>query len=347
MNTMVASESELVSFAGDPTIAELLDPTARLAESLARHEEGRSSSPEQLVECVRQIQEIGLVDLLTAGGDLFSPDSMLFHVADLLGNANLTAAWQGLIGVPAAAVLALSGNGDNAGEFPMAYPLKRPQAGWSLLRPLLPADGSARVWLLDGYRLIGPGRISDESQQTELLGFPHGRSARIDDGCRDDWPAYTLSVQSHRQLISLSYALICGLLSGALRRLVKEAYSYAKTRRSAGKPINQHQAVALRLADLALNQQGVLLYLHTAVEQGKQVGCERGMYELNVDYIVECSAKIAKDAVQVAAAHGYVEGLPFKKLFEQSRTLTSCLALMSDASDVVRNRVNDDLSRSD
>lgn len=347
MNTIVVSESELVSFTGDPTIAELLDPTARLAESLAGHDEGRTSSPEQLAECVRQIREIGLVDLLIAGGDLFSPESMLFHVADMLGNANLTAAWEGLIGVPAATALAMSGNDGNAGEFPMAYPLMRPQAGWSLLQPLPSANGSARVWLLDGYRMIGPGEISSGSTQSELLGFPHGRSVRIDDSCRRNWPAYALSVHSHRRLISLSYALVSGLLSGALRRMVKEAYDYAKTRKSAGKPISQHQAVALRLADLALNQQGIHLYLHAAAEQGRQVRCEHGMYEINVDYVVECAARIAKDAVQVAAAHGYVEGLPFKRLFEQSRTLTSCLALMSDASDVVRNRASDDLPGSD
>jgi hypothetical protein len=47
--------------------------------------------------------------------------------------------------------------------------------------------------------------------------------------------------------------------------------------------------------------------------------------------LADLAAAIARDAVQVAAAHGYVEGLNFKRLFSQSRTLASMLLLM-DAS---------------
>ncbi len=34
--------------------------------------------------------------------------------------------------------------------------------------------------------------------------------------------------------------------------------------------------------------------------------------------------------MQIAGAHGYVEGLPFKRLFEQTRSLTNTFSLAVD-----------------
>jgi alkylation response protein AidB-like acyl-CoA dehydrogenase len=131
----------------------------------------------------------------------------------------------------------------------------------------------------------------------------------------DTWRAYC---EAH-------VALLLGLLDGACERLTHEAYAYAKERRSAGKPISQLQAVALRLADIALNRAALALYLSAAVEQTDASGSPAGLSGLSVPHVADLAFRISRDAVQIAAAHGYVEGLPFKRLFEQVGTLVGVL----------------------
>jgi len=123
-------------------------------------------------------------------------------------------------------------------------------------------------------------------------------------------------------------ALLGGLLCGVSERLAEEAHAYARVRESGGKPINQYQAVALRLADLDMNLEALLL--------SGAVTFEPMLADDNLDasepaLLADLAFSIARDAVQVAAAHGYVEGLPFKRLFSQSRTLASMLLLVNAA----------------
>lgn len=340
MSYMSRSESEVICFASGPTVDEVRRTAARLAGRLQRYEESRQSQATELREAARQVHEMKLLDLLTTDeSDQVIPEAMLFHVADSLGAANLTAAWQGLSGVPVGVALALSGYHAGDRELALALPLAESLAGWFLLVPLLLPNERKRVWLLDGCNLVGPAEIADGEPHTSLLGFPHGGILKMQRGVGQRLSTSPLSITTHQRLLNMSFSLIAGLLSGALRRMVDEAYAYARRRKSAGKPIGQHQAVALRLADLALCQQGLALYLQAAIEQPAEVGCE-GARSINLDYVAECSARIASDAVQVAAAQGYVEGLPFKKLFEQTRTLVSSMALMSDASARVTIRHN-------
>ena len=250
---------------------------------------------------------------------------MVFHVADSLAAANLTAAWHGLSGVPAALALSLSGH--DALDLPLAVATSGPPSGWLLVRPLVLANEPAGAWLPHGRTLVELDQVPVGDPITGLLGFPHGAVNRIDGGAHRGCRRFTLNDVAQERLLDVSYALLSGLLSGALRRVVEEAYAYARTRNSAGKPINQHQAVMLRLAELALRQQSMALYLQATAERQPEIGCQ-GRAGINVDHIAWCAGWVAEDAVQVAAGHGYVEGLPFRRLFEQIRTLASAIALL-------------------
>lgn len=333
LNIAASSSSTAVSFAGDPGVTEILHATSSLPSRLRRCDESRQSQRLALLACSRQVRELQLLELLTGDRESQLPaGSTLFHVAQLLAAANVTVAWHALSGVPAGIALAAAGYRGRGIGLPLALPLAEPMAGWLLLTPLIASDeGQQAMWLEDSRALVGPIEIPGNDSCAGLLGFVHGGAIRADRELARALPVVTLSEQSRRQLDEASFALFAGLISGALRRMVDEAFAYARTRKSAGKPINQHQAIALRLADLALNQQGLDLYLQAAVEESREVGCEAGPQEMNIDYIAACSARISTDAVQVAGAPGYVEGLPFKRLFEQTRTLVSCMALMSDA----------------
>lgn len=331
MSLALLSESQ-ISFADDPIIGEVRRTTARLAQRLQRYDESRQSDVAALREAIRHVRQIQLLDLLTGQErDADIPEAALFHVADSLGAANLTVAWQGLRGVPVGVALTASGHHADDRALALALPWVGAPAGWLLIAPLCLPNERTQAWLLDGSNLVGPSEIADRERHSSLLGFPHGGIVQLHRGAGQSLSIVSLSTTTYRRLLDLSFALLAGLLSGALRRMVDEAYAYARTRKSGGKAISQHQAVALRLADLTLNQQGIALYLQAAIEQPAAVGCE-GPRNVNIDYVDQCSARIASDAVQVAAAHGYVEGLAFKRLFEQTRTLVSSMALMSDAS---------------
>jgi hypothetical protein len=123
-------------------------------------------------------------------------------------------------------------------------------------------------------------------------------------------------------------ALLGGLLCGVSERLAEEAHAYARARESAGKPIDQYQAVALRLADIDMNLDALLLSASVAYEP---MLAEEAMHASEPALLADLAFAIARDAVQVAAGHGYVEGLPFKRLFSQSRSLASMLLLVDAA----------------
>jgi len=126
------------------------------------------------------------------------------------------------------------------------------------------------------------------------------------------------------RLAPLCRARVLGLLAAATRTAVVEAFRYARARETGGRPIAQHQAVAVRLAELALAERAVALTAPdlAALAAGSDEGEAASMR-----YVAELGARIARDAVQVAGAHGYVEGLPFRRLFERIKTLSALLAL--------------------
>jgi hypothetical protein len=121
-------------------------------------------------------------------------------------------------------------------------------------------------------------------------------------------------------------ALLTGLIAGACQRLTDEAFAYAKQRQSGGKPISQFQAVAMRLADLAMSQAALSLYLEATATSGTAHAPVS-----SASYVSEAACAIARDAVQTAAGHGYVDGLPFMRLHEQVYMLCALLTAWSDA----------------
>jgi butyryl-CoA dehydrogenase len=106
---------------------------------------------------------------------------------------------------------------------------------------------------------------------------------------------------------------------GIARGAFEAAARYACDRRTFGKRIIDHQAIAFMLADMEIELEAArLLTLRAAVakSQGKRHSVESSMAKL---YASEAANKIAKDAIQVHGGNGYVTEYPVERFFRDAK----------------------------
>lgn len=312
--------SDFISFTPGHAALEVSDAVSRLCAALRKTGDDASVAHESLGASVREVESLDVALLLSASVEADAVADTLFHIASALASANPTAAWQGLLPVPAGVALHDLPEYEGLAATMLALP-GTGRALWSPV-PLWPLSGE--VLSIEADALLGPLVLSAQAPSSVLPGFAHGRLARFDPpdhgtGRRQLRPT------AQQRLRELSTTLLAGLLDGAVRRIAEEAYAYAASRQSFGKPISQHQAVMLRLADIALDQQSLSLYLQGFAQSAARFEPKVSTCGMNTGHISDCAARIARDSLQIAAAHGYVEGLPFKRLFEQIRTIDAAL----------------------
>jgi alkylation response protein AidB-like acyl-CoA dehydrogenase len=113
-------------------------------------------------------------------------------------------------------------------------------------------------------------------------------------------------------------ALAVGLAQGAY----EAALSYAKERRSFGKPIASFQAIQWKLADAATKIEAARLLTYRAAylkEQGKRTTLESSMAKL---YASEIAVRVADDCVQIHGGYGFVKDYPAEKFFRDVKLTT-------------------------
>lgn len=115
------------------------------------------------------------------------------------------------------------------------------------------------------------------------------------------------------------FAILLGLAWGVASRLVLEAFKWSRIRTSFGKIIANHQAVAIRLAELSLNISTLKCLILDSLLKYSVLSIENfgNLALLSAELLLS----IARDAMQVAGGHGFVDGLPFKRLYEQSAVI--------------------------
>eukprot|EP01102_Stenamoeba_stenopodia_P012554 TRINITY_DN3982_c0_g1_i1.p1 TRINITY_DN3982_c0_g1~~TRINITY_DN3982_c0_g1_i1.p1 ORF type:complete len:424 (+),score=117.68 TRINITY_DN3982_c0_g1_i1:175-1446(+) len=106
---------------------------------------------------------------------------------------------------------------------------------------------------------------------------------------------------------------------GLAKRALDEATSYALTRKTMGKPIAEHQAVAFMLADMAVGIEGARLLTHRAaweIDQGR-----RNTYYASIakSYASDVANKAASDAVQIFGGAGFNTEYPVEKLMRDAK----------------------------
>jgi butyryl-CoA dehydrogenase len=106
---------------------------------------------------------------------------------------------------------------------------------------------------------------------------------------------------------------------GIARAALEDALAYAQQRRTFGKPIAQHQAVAFKLADMATELDAArLLALRAAwlKDHKHPYGKEAAMAKL---YASDVANRAAREAIQIFGGNGYVTEFPVERHFRDAK----------------------------
>jgi butyryl-CoA dehydrogenase len=106
---------------------------------------------------------------------------------------------------------------------------------------------------------------------------------------------------------------------GIARAALEDSLGYAQQRRTMGKPIAQHQAIAFKLADMATEIDAArLLTLRAAwlKDQKLPYGKEASMAKL---YASDVANRAAREAIQIFGGNGYVTEFPVERHFRDAK----------------------------
>jgi butyryl-CoA dehydrogenase len=105
---------------------------------------------------------------------------------------------------------------------------------------------------------------------------------------------------------------------GLARAAFDAAIAYARERRTMGKPIGEHQAIQMKLADMATKLEAARLLTKSAAERkqaGERADVEAGMAKL---FASEAAFEIAADAMRIHGGVGYTTELPVERYYRDA-----------------------------
>ena len=105
---------------------------------------------------------------------------------------------------------------------------------------------------------------------------------------------------------------------GVAAAAFEAAIKYAQQRQAFGVPIAQHQAIQLKLADMATKIEAARLLTYTAAEKkdrGERVDLEAGMAKL---FASEICAEVTLEAMRVHGGYGYIKEYPLERYYRDA-----------------------------
>jgi alkylation response protein AidB-like acyl-CoA dehydrogenase len=108
---------------------------------------------------------------------------------------------------------------------------------------------------------------------------------------------------------------------GIARRALKEAVTYAQLRTTMGKPIAQHQAIQLKLGEMAAKTRAAELLVEDAArayDRGGRVDLEAGMAKW---FATETAFEVATESMRIHGANGYSKEYPIERLYRDAPLL--------------------------
>ena len=108
-----------------------------------------------------------------------------------------------------------------------------------------------------------------------------------------------------------------GLANAAL----KDSVRYAQVRKTFGKPIGQHQAIQLKLAEMATRCEAARLLTDSAAaayDRGERCDMETGMAKY---FASEAALQNAEEALRIHGAAGYSKDLPIERYYRDAPLL--------------------------
>lgn len=106
---------------------------------------------------------------------------------------------------------------------------------------------------------------------------------------------------------------------GLARRAMDEAVEYAKTRKTFGVPIAQHQAVSFMIADMAKDIEAARLLVHKAAWMIDRGDRNTKFAAFAKAFAADMAMKVTTDAVQVFGGYGYSTEYPVEKLMRDAK----------------------------
>jgi alkylation response protein AidB-like acyl-CoA dehydrogenase len=137
-------------------------------------------------------------------------------------------------------------------------------------------------------------------------------------------PADSLLGEEGRGLAYILGALEVGRINiaaravGVARAAFDAAVAYARERRTMGKVIAEHQAIQLKLADMATKVEAARLLTRNAAERkqaGERADVEAGMAKL---FASETAFEVATDAMRIHGGVGYTTEMPVERYYRDA-----------------------------
>src|SRR5579862_2642814 len=137
-------------------------------------------------------------------------------------------------------------------------------------------------------------------------------------------PADSLLGEEGRGLAYILGALEVGRINiaaravGVARAAFDAAMAYARERRTMGKAIAEHQAIQLKLADMATKVEAARLLTRSAAERkqaGERADVEAGMAKL---FASETAFEVATDAMRIHGGVGYTTEMPVERYYRDA-----------------------------
>jgi alkylation response protein AidB-like acyl-CoA dehydrogenase len=108
---------------------------------------------------------------------------------------------------------------------------------------------------------------------------------------------------------------------GVARAALAEAVSYSQIRKSFGKPICEHQAIQLKLADMATQVEAARLLVEQAsraYDRGERCDMEAGMAKL---FASEAAVNVSLEAMRIHGGYGYSKEFSVERLYRDAPLL--------------------------
>src|SRR5208282_811604 len=108
---------------------------------------------------------------------------------------------------------------------------------------------------------------------------------------------------------------------GVAQAALDEAVRYAQQRSTFGKKLHEHQAIALKLGDMATRTQASRLLVDAAAkayDRGERVDYEAGMAKL---FATESALENAIEAMRIHGGYGYSTDFPVERLYRDAPLL--------------------------
>ena len=138
-----------------------------------------------------------------------------------------------------------------------------------------------------------------------------------------------------------SRPMIAASAVGLMQRCLDEALTYAKERRTMGRPIVEHQAIGHKLADMAIRLEASRLLVHQAswlLDHGQR-NTQQAAYAKA--FAADSATWCASEAVQIFGGMGYSTEFPVEKLYRDAKVLQ----IYEGTSEIQRNIIVRELTR--